>query len=158
MNIRSFYKNMTSMQKHVFLMIDNRPDRSIKHKKMDSAYLYLLMSNSMEPYKWQQKMEQEIEKLSILLSDLSNMPDGTPVSTVFLTQDHVQSLISGLLFACPMDDGNPIDCPLHDVRSVLTSWEVDKMWGVRHIIQALTVDQGKKILAHHQYCLQCKER
>jgi hypothetical protein len=71
---------------------------------------------------------------------------------------HFKSLVSGLLFNCPFDRGNPETCPIHDIREILQNNKDEKSWRRIHdFLQSLNEEQSRKLYRYHHLCLSNKE-
>jgi hypothetical protein len=72
---------------------------------------------------------------------------------IHLPPDDRSALIAyivGLAVACPLNQDNPVDCPLHELRS--KSFHERLTW-----INSLDDDHLKRLASHHCSCLAIKE-
>lgn len=65
-------------------------------------------------------------------------------------RQYLQVKVFGLSLACPFDQGNPCDCPLHEIRKKKLEEKIK--W-----LNKLSDEGVLNILTYHQICLGEKE-
>ena len=89
--------------------------------------------------------------LSPMPSRYSSFGNGSDHEPSTLTDDGARARLVGLSIACPLDQGNPSGCPLHDVRKKDL---VERIAWVKH----LNRDEIDNMIKSHESCLAEKER
>jgi len=67
-----------------------------------------------------------------------------------INRQYMKERVFGLSVACPFDQGNPCDCPLHEIRK--KSIEERYQW-----FRGLSDERILEILTYHKKCLGEKE-
>lgn len=80
------------------------------------------------------------------------MPGKLIISKSKLTMtSSFQHKLADLIFQCPVDNTNPMDCQLNWIRNQMTTERV-------HWLGSLSQDECTKIYAEHRECLRKKEK